>query len=216
MTANSGERLVPTDSYDIVQKETHKSFSKACEDLASFCVVLLARVRAGADFKERYRARSFEVKDHRIWLHLVRTHRQDWYGHATSRSLLRALSGKVRHPYKVVAEYDAAIEIAVTLAGMDLDLKGKYFLGFLQNRYSNPNVVLDFDESPMSAMMAGHRREIDFGESIAFLDIDQSILRSSLRGERAEAIEPHRCRKTPSAQRPQRDLPVKRTSRHVR
>jgi hypothetical protein len=180
MTSSTGERLVPTDAYDTNLKHAHEVFSRKCEDLASFRVVLLAGVKSGAEFKARYNARSFEVRHHDIWLHLVMSEEhlvRIGVGMPHPEAFLRALSGKVRYPYRVAAQCDAAIEIAAALAGIDLDLIKDYFTSFLKSRYSGTDSVLDFDESPMSALMAGRRREIEDGTPTPFESIPESILR---------------------------------------
>lgn len=48
---------------------------------------------------------------------------------------------------------------------------------FLVNRYSGPETVLDFDESPMSALMEGRRKEIESEEKRSFEELTLSVIR---------------------------------------
>jgi predicted nucleic acid-binding protein len=187
-----GARLIPSDAYSAQEKACHSRFRDVCEEYASFRVVLLAGVPAGEGFKEKYKPKSVKINELDVWLHLVVLR-----GKITRigvsmphpEAFLRALSGKVRLPYKVAARLDNAINTAVTLAGIDLRIAEKYFSAFLLNRYSGPETVLDFDESPMSALMEGRRKEIDTGTKVLFQDLPLSVIRYVTKERKLNSLE---------------------------
>jgi hypothetical protein len=178
---DAGARKMPSDAYDPKLLACHHNFSKVCEDHASFKVVLLAGVMSGKTFKQRYRHDSYEISDENIWIHAIRDEDGRLERIAVSmphpEAFLRALSGQVRYPYRVAREYDAAINIATVLAGTHLDISEKYFQQLLEDRYSGPDTVEDFQESPMSALMTERRREIAAEKTTPFERMPLTIVR---------------------------------------
>lgn len=191
-TDASGARLVPTDSYTEDLLNCHERFCGDCEGLAGFRVVLLAGVRAGEGFKKRYHPRSIKVSTLGCWLHLVENEAKiTMIGVSLPHpeAFLRALSGKVRYPYRVAEEADVAINVAVTLTNVDLDVPESYFLDFLKNRYFGPETVTDFDESPMTALMSCRKQEIDSGNFLEYGKIPLTIKRYAAKEMRLESAE---------------------------
>jgi hypothetical protein len=104
-------------------------------------------------------------------------------------AFLRALSGKARYPYKVARECDVAVNVAAALAGVPLAINEKYFSDFLAKRYSGPETVEDYQESPMSALMTQRRREIAAGVTTPFGKLPLSIIRYVQKELRLDSVE---------------------------